>query len=53
MKRVLLFVALVLGCAMYGFAQQDNEKISYQAVVRNYENRLVNDRVLSVTVAIY
>lgn len=52
MKRVLLFVALVLGCAMYGFAQQDNEKISYQAVVRNYENRLVNDRVLSVTVAI-
>ena len=37
---------------MYGFAQQDNEKISYQAVVRNYENRLVNDRVLSVTVAI-
>ena len=52
MKRVLLFVALVLSCAMYGFAQQDNEKISYQAVVRDSENRLVSNRNLSVTVAI-
>lgn len=52
MKRVLLFVTLVLSCAMYGFAQQDNEKISYQAVVRDSENRLVSNRNLSVTVAI-
>ena len=41
MKKVLLFVALVLSCAMYGFAQQDNEKISYLAVVRDSEKHLV------------
>ena len=39
MKKTLLLIACVLCCAMTTFAQ--NNKISYQAVVRDAQNRLV------------
>ena len=51
MKKLLLFIALVLCCAMTTFAQ--NNKISYQAVVRDAQNRLVANKTVTVTVNIY
>ena len=51
MKKTLLFVAMMLCCAMTMFAQ--NDKISYQAVVRDTENKLVANKSVEVTVNIY
>ena len=51
MKKLLLFVAMMLCCAMTMFAQ--NDKISYQAVVRDTANRLVANKSVLVTVHIY
>lgn len=51
MKKTLLLIALVLCCAMTMFAQ--NNKISYQAVVRDTENRLVANKDVTVTVKIF
>ena len=51
MKKTLLFVAMMLCCAMTMFAQ--NDKISYQAVVRDTANRLVANKSVQVTVNIY
>ena len=51
MKKTLLFVAMMLCCAMTMFAQ--NDKISYQAVVRDTENKLVANKSVQVTVNIY
>ena len=51
MKKLLLFVAMMLCCAMTMFAQ--NDKISYQAVVRDTENKLVANKSVEVTVNIY
>ena len=51
MKKTLLFVAMMLCCAMTMFAQ--NDKISYQAVVRDTANRLVANKSVLVTVHIY
>ena len=50
MKRVLLFLFVVLGLAVSGFAQ--NDKISYQAVVRNSANQIVYNTQLTVTINI-
>ena len=51
MKKTLLLIALMLCCATTIFAQ--NNKISYQAVVRNTENKLVANKDVQVTVNIY
>jgi len=51
MKKLLLLVAIMLCCAMSIFAQ--NNKISYQAVVRNSENQLVANKSVDVTVEIF
>ena len=51
MKKTLLLIALMLCCAMTMFAQ--NNKISYQAVVRDIENKLVANKTVEVTVKIY
>ena len=51
MKKTLLLIALVLCCATTIFAQ--NNKISYQAVVRDTANRLVANKSVEVTVNIY
>ena len=51
MKKILLFVAIMLCCAMSIFAQ--NDKISYQAVVRDTTNRLVANQTVTVTVNIF
>ena len=51
MKKTLLLIALMLCCAMTIFAQ--NNKISYQAVVRDTENKLVANKDVQVTVNIY
>jgi len=51
MKKTLLLIATVLCCATTIFAQ--NNKISYQAVVRDTENKLVANKTVEVTVNIY
>jgi len=51
MKKTLLLIALMLCCATTIFAQ--NNKISYQAVVRDIENKLVANKTVEVTVKIY
>ena len=51
MKKTLLLIALMLCCATTIFAQ--NNKISYQAVVRDTENKLVANDTVKVTVKIY
>ena len=51
MKKTLLLIATVLCCATTIFAQ--NNKISYQAVVRDTENKLVANKDVEVTVNIY
>ena len=51
MKKKLLLIALALCCATTIFAQ--NNKISYQAVVRDIENKLVANKTVEVTVKIY
>lgn len=50
-KNLFLIITLVLCCASAVFAQK-NDKISYQAVVRNSENQLVYNTNLTVTVSI-
>ena len=52
MKKLLLFVAIMLCCAMTMFAQNNN-KISYQAVVRDAQNRLVANKSVTVNVNIF
>ena len=52
MKKTLLLIATVLCCAMTMFAQNNN-KISYQAVVRDTENKLVANKNVTVTVKIF
>ena len=51
MKKLLLLVAVMLCCVSAIFAQ--NNKISYQAVVRDTENRLVANQQVTVTVSIF
>ncbi len=51
MKKLLLLVAIMLCCAMTMFAQ--NNKISYQAVVRDTANRLVANKTVTVAVNIF
>ena len=51
MKKTLLLIAMMLCCAMTIFAQ--NNRISYQAVVRDTENKLVANKDVQVTVNIY
>ena len=51
MKKGLLLIAMMLCCVMTMFAQ--NDKISYQAVVRDTENKLVPNKSVEVTVHIY
>ena len=51
MKKNLLFIAILLCCAMSIFAQ--NNKISYQAVVRDAQNQLVVNKTVEVTVSIF
>jgi hypothetical protein len=51
MKKLLLLVAVMLCCVTAIFAQ--NNKISYQAVVRDTENRLVANQQVTVTVSIF
>ena len=51
MKKFLFIVAMMLCCATTIFAQ--NNKISYQAVVRDTENKLVANKDVEVTVNIY
>ena len=51
MKKTLLLIAMMLCCATTIFAQ--NNKISYQAVVRDTENKLVANKDVQVTVNIY
>ena len=51
MKKTPLLIAMMLCCAMTIFAQ--NDKISYQAVVRDTENKLVANKTVEVTVNIY
>ena len=53
MKKTLLLIATVLCCAMTMFAQNNNNKISYQAVVRDTENKLVANKDVTVTVKIF
>ena len=53
MKKTLLLIATVLCCAMTMFAQNNNKKISYQAVVRDTENKLVANKDVTVTVKIF
>ncbi len=50
-KKLLLIIAIVLCCATAIFAQ--NNKLSYQAVVRNSANELVVNTQLQVTISIY
>jgi len=52
MKKTLLFVAMMLCCAMTIFAQNNNQ-ISYQAVVRDAENKLVANKNVTVLVKIF
>ena len=52
MKKTLLLIATVLCCAMTMFAQNNNT-ISYQAVVRDTENKLVANKDVTVTVKIF
>lgn len=49
-RKLLLVIALMLCCAMTMFAQ--NDKISYQAVVRSADNHLVVNTDLTVTVSL-
>lgn len=51
MKKFLFIVAMMLCCATTIFAQ--NNKISYQAVVRDTENKLVANKTVTVTVNIF
>lgn len=51
MKKVLFFLAVLFFAANL-FAQNGNDRISYQAVVRNSDNRLVYNENLTVTVTI-
>jgi hypothetical protein len=51
MKKFLFIVAMMLCCATTIFAQ--NNKISYQAVVRDTENKLVANKDVTVTVKIF
>lgn len=51
MKKILFLVAIMLCCATAIFAQ--NNKISYQAVVRDTENRLVANKTVTVTVNVF
>jgi len=51
MKKTLLLIAMMLCCAMTIFAQ--NNRISYQAVVRDTENKLVANKDVTVTVKIF
>lgn len=51
MKKVLFFL-MVLFFAANVFAQNGNDRISYQAVVRNSDNRLVHNEELTVTVTV-
>ena len=49
-RKLLLVIALMLCCATTMFAQ--NDKISYQAVVRSADNHLVVNTDLTVTVSL-
>ncbi len=51
MKKTLLLIAMMLCCATTIFAQ--NNRISYQAVVRDTANRLVANKTVTVTVNIF
>lgn len=51
-QRVFLIIAVVLCCAMSLFAQSNN-KISYQAVVRDSQNWLVANKAVNVTVRVF
>lgn len=51
-QRVFLIIAMVLCCAMSLFAQSNN-KISYQAVVRDSQNWLVANKAVNVTVRVF
>ena len=51
MKKTLLLIAMMLCCATAILAQ--NNRISYQAVVRDTANRLVANKTVTVTVNIY
>jgi len=50
-QRILLTVAMMLCCVTMMFAQ--NNKLSYQAVLRDSENQLVSGKTVEVTVNIY
>ena len=50
MKKRLFFLVFIMIWAVVGLAQ--NNKISYQAVVRNSQNQLVYDQNLTVTVSL-
>jgi len=50
-KHVLLMITFVL-CGVFAAWAQNNDKISYQAVVRDSENRLVYNTELQVTVSL-
>ena len=52
MKKLLLLVAFALCCATTILAQNNN-KISYQAVVRDAQNKLVANQPVTVTVSIF
>ncbi len=51
MKKTLLLIAMMLCCATAILAQ--NNRISYQAVVRDTANRLVANKTVTVTVEIF
>lgn len=51
MKKILFLIAILLCCVMTIFAQ-NNDRISYQAVVRDTENKLVANKLVNVTVTI-
>ncbi|MBO4660180.1 MAG: hypothetical protein J5610_01810, partial [Prevotella sp.] len=50
-QRILLIIAAVLCCVMTVFAQ-NNDRISYQAVVRDAHNNLVVNQELTVQVTV-
>jgi hypothetical protein len=51
MKKVILLLALVICCAVSLFAQE-NKMFSYQAVIRDYENKLVSGVEVTVNMNI-
>ena len=51
--RKLLTSLMMLLFAVNVFAQSGNDKISYQAVVRNAQNQLVSNKTVDVTVNIF